>query len=214
VTAEHNVTRLKRGELVTTALLLLSVAAVLALVAFIVVPSGGGFAASAVVALYLWFFVWTLRKHAGRRPRVVPYFEQKYFRSGDPSRKTAEESWSAFSAGAGIAADLPRLDELAGQLRVAPLSSFGFGDDLLKQQPQWSDLADGLRTLSALIAKLREPEGARSFDATTVTDLQTLAAALEKARESQNRFSLVLRYGADDAMSGVEMERRQGSFWF
>jgi hypothetical protein len=216
VTAEQNVRRLKRLSLVAAALQLLSVAAVLALVAFIVVPSlraGGAFASTAFAALYLWYFIRTFRMHTATRPRVVPYFELKYFRSGDPSRKTAEESWSAFLSGTGIAADLQRLDDLAGKLGVAPLSSFGFGDDLLKQHPQWSDITEGLRTLSALVAKVREPSPV-SFDGATVTDLQTLATALEKARETQSTFCLILRHGADNAISGVEMEKRQGSFWF
>lgn len=217
VSAKQNEKRLKHRALAGAALQLLLVAAVLALVGFIVVPrlrTGGAFIAAAIAILYLWYVARTLRIYAGMQPRVVPYFDVKDFRSHDPSQAIAEESRAAFRAGAGIAANLPRLDDLATQAGVAPLSSFGFSDDLLNQQPQWSDLADGLRTLSALLARLREPESARPFDPITISDLQTLAAALEKAQQRQRRFCLVLRHGTDDFISGVEMQKRQGSFWF
>jgi hypothetical protein len=201
---------LKRRALAGVALQLLTVAAVLALVAFIAVPPLGTYGTLVVLvlaALCFWHSIQTLMKYANGKPRVVPYFELKYFRSLDSSRKTAEESHSAFLGGNGIAANLPQLDTFAQQIGVAPLSNFGFGDDLLNQQPQWSDMTDGLRTLRALIAKAGEPLEARRLSAMTITDLQTLAAALEKALEGQRRFCLILRYGPDAFISGVEMEK-------
>ena len=209
VTATANVKRLKRRSIVAAAFLLLLAAFVLALVYFAVVPrlrSGGSFAGAAIAAVYLGYAIWAVRDFARMRPRVVPYFTLKYFRSEDPSRKTAEESWKAFRGGEAIAADLAHLDDVARQLGVAPLSDFGFGDDLMKQAPQWSDIDDGLRTLAALAA-------APSLAPATRADLETLAAALGKARLSQNRFCLIVRYGRDDYISGVEMGKRQGTFW-
>ncbi len=92
--AEQNEKRLKRRALAGGALQLLFVASVLSLIVFIVVTSlrsGAAFAAAAIAAMYFWYVIRTLRIYAGMRPRVVPYFELKYFRSDDPLRKTAEE---------------------------------------------------------------------------------------------------------------------------
>jgi hypothetical protein len=201
----ENKRRLRRQAIAAAAFQLLVGAFVLAIVAFIVVPWFHAGGSIGVAALFLAYAIWTLRGYARMRPRVVPYFELKDFRRGDPSRKTAEESGRAFLSGEEIAANLEDLDELALRLGVAPLSSFGFGDDLLKQEPQWSGIDDGLRTLSALLTNASKPDVA--------AQLQNLAAALAKARQSQVRFCLIVRYGPDDAISGVEMAKRQGTFW-
>lgn len=216
-TARENEIRLKRRAVVASALQL-SIAAVfvglVSLVAMLTVGLPGSVIAPTAATLYLWYVVRTIRHYARMQLRVVPYFERKHFRSDDPSRPVAEESRRAFRAGAGIAADLQHLDDLAERMGVLPLSNFGFGDDAFNQPPQWSDITEGIRTLRALIAKTEEPEIARAFNSLTVSDLRTLSAALEEVQSTQQRFSLILRYGSDDFVSGVEMEKRIGSFWF
>lgn len=216
-TIRENETRLKRRVLAGKALQLACAAAVLAALSLVLIEGvgmPGRVIAPAAAALYLWYVVRTILHYARMQVRAVPYFEQKRFRSGDPSRPVAEESRRAFRAGAGIAADLQQLDDLARQEGVTPLSSFGFGDDLFHQPPQWTEITEGMRSLDALIARTKDPEIARSLQGPTVGDLQTLSAALEKVRATQQRFSLLLRYGADDFISGVEMEKRIGTFWF
>lgn len=154
----------------------------------------------AAVIFFLWHLLAAVRLNATNRPRIVPYFQTKYF-----EHQASEESWAAFRRGYDIAAHLSQLDDLTRRLGVAPLSSFGFGDDLLHQGPQWSSIEDGLRTLTALI-DAPEAVPARS-------DLATLAAALKKASEHQTSFALLVRYGKDDFISGVEMGKRAGNFW-
>jgi len=136
--------------------------------------------------IYLAYIFWVAREYSRMRPRIVPYV--KHFRTHKPSQATTEASQRAFRSGFGIAADLLRLDESARKLGVPPLSSFGFGDDLLRQPPQWTDPAEGLRTLTALISNMCDV-----VSNTTITDLETLLAALEKARETQDKFSLIGR---------------------
>ena len=208
MTFRENEARLKRHAMEGMAFQLSLAAFVLALLAFALlgrIPIPDLWIAAAFAVLYVWFVVYAIRRYADERPRIVPYFERKYFRSGDPSRPVAEESRSAFRAGTAIAADLTRLDDVARQMGVTPLSSFGFGDDLFHQTPQWSDITEGVRTIETLIPKA---------DNQTAEDLRTLLAALQKVRATQQRFSLILRYGPDEFISGVEMEKRIGSFWF
>lgn len=157
-------------------------------------------------AVYLvWHLAVAMRAIAVTRPRIVPYFQDKYFRSGS-SRETSEESKAAFRGGYAIAAEMPLLEDVAGELGVTPLSAFGFGDDALGQQPQWSALSEGIRTARALAESDRVGAAARA-------ELQQLAAALGKAAERQSKFALIARYGPDDFISGVEMEKREGTFW-
>jgi len=125
--------------------------------------------------IYLAYVFWVTREYSRMRPRIVPYFALKHFRTHKPSQATTEASQRALRSGFGIAADLLRLDESARQLGVPPLSSFGFGDDLLRQPPQWTEPAGGLRTLTALISNMCDV-----VSNTTITDLKTLLAALEK----------------------------------
>lgn len=168
-----------------------------------------GVVGAAVILHLLRGFIWSARN----KLRVVPYFKDKGFREKS-NRKASAEAWDAFRAGSGIAADLSRLTDLAHELQVKPLADFGFADDLLRQETQWSDLTEGKRTVSALIARLKEDEAGAGVSAATLSDLQTLARALEKAGESQPSFCLLVRYGDDVFISGHEMEKRQGTFWF
>jgi|SRR6185369_1791851 len=156
----------------------------------------------AAVIFFLWQLVRVIPLYIADRARIVPYYSEKYFQ-----RKAADESWAAFRGGYHIAAELPRLDELARHLGVPPLSSFGFADDVLKQTVQWNRPEDGLRTVNALL------EHGDALSPGARADLTTLAAALEKAAEQQETFSLLVRFGKDDFISGVEMSKRQGNFW-
>jgi len=179
------------------------------------VSLGSGAASIGAGAVEVWLLLIFLRGVADltkAKLRVVPYFREKQFRT-KLNRPASEESSTAFHAGFGIAADLSRLDALSRELRVTPLSSFGFGDDLLKQRPQWSNIEEGLRTLRALIKQLETRGATVPMKAATLTDLKTLAAVLQKAQDSQASFALLLRGGRDDFISGYEMEKREGTFW-
>lgn len=149
--------------------------------------------------LFLWHLLAAIRYLFTDRPRVVAYFRNR------GSRTAPQESSAAFRGGYHLAANLSRLDDRARQFGVAPLSSFGFGDDLLHQVPQWSSIEDGIRTLTTLID--------HTDDNDTRADLSRLLAVLEKASETQSVFALIARYGADEFISGVEMDRRTGTFW-
>lgn len=159
----------------------------------------------------VWHLISVGKTYAAAQPRVVPYFSNKYFTADDVTRKTSDESQAAFNSGYRIAADLPELDALAHELNIAPLSSFGFGDDLLGQRPEWCDLNEGIRTVTALITAAMN--GDTHLSSSTVSELQTLLAALSTAKETQSSFALVVRYGRDDFISGAEMNKREGTYW-
>lgn len=158
-----------------------------------------------VITLILLWILWQLiagiRAYARERPRVVPYYNQKCY-----GRKVSDESVTAFERGYAIAADLARLDALARELHLTPLSNFGFGDDQFRQRPLWRSVQEGIR----LVAKLAEHP---SLSAATRADLRALMASMQKAAEMDAEFVLLVRYGSDKFISGVEMDRREGSFW-
>jgi|GEM_PF-2713333 len=89
----------------------------------------------------------------------------------------------------------------------------GFGDDLFKQRPPWNDLTEGLRTVSAVVERLERDGSSLQVRSTTLPELRTLAAAFNKALEYQTQFSLIARYGRDDAINTCEMKKREGTFW-
>jgi len=175
--------------------------------------AGATAAVTGVVGIVLlWHLARVLIANSRNKPRVVPYFREKHSKR-QLDRSALTESWQAFNGGYGIAADLPILDALARSKDVTPLSSFGFGDDLFRQAPQWSDLSDGVRTVSTLVELLREGGTPVGVSAATQSDLQSLHLALQRALETQSLFSLIVRYGPDDFISGVEMDKREGTFW-
>jgi hypothetical protein len=142
---------------------------------------------------------------AAERPRVVPYFKGVL--------KAPRSTWKAFNGGFAVASNLSELDELARIQNVAPLSSFGFSDDLYKQEVQWHEPSEGMRTVSALLESLRTETSRAAAGKASVTELEALAAVLAVAAAQGTAFSLLVRLGRGRYISGAEMGRRKGSFW-
>jgi hypothetical protein len=168
--------------------------------------------AAAVGVILLWHLVRAFVAFARSRARIVPYFSDKNFRR-EQGKGASEEARQAFQSGYGIAADLALLDDVAAEVGISPLSAFGFGDDIFNQRPQWTELDEGLRTVTALITALHNHDASRRLSVSTLSDLETLRDALTRGRETQTSFSLIVRYGPDDFISGYEMEKRTGTFW-
>lgn len=152
--------------------------------------------------ILLWHFARALWVYVTDRPRIVPY----YTKQPGNVRPASDASRAAFHGGVRLAAGLSRVDEVARQRGLKPLSAFGFDDDVLGQRPQWHDPAEGLRTVAAIIDSLPESDSATA-------DLRAIRDALADAVAGRVSFCLILRYGADDFISGHEMERREGTFW-
>lgn len=146
--------------------------------------------------------VWLISSYR-TRPRVIPYFAREIEPYGGPSSQ-------AFARGRSLYLAIDLLDELAGTLGVAPLSSFGFADDFYGQEVRWHRPAEGLRTVEAL----QQGVAARSPAPTDlVSDLDALAAVLRRAAERGVDFSLALRPSKDSLQVVSSMEARQGRFW-
>ena len=152
--------------------------------------------------ILVWHIVRLFAPKIASRPRIVPYFSQKHF-----DHSATEESRAAFQRGYDIAADLEFLDALAAELKVAPLSEYGFADDLFNQPLLWAALVDGVHTLDELI-KLRD-----RIRPGTLDELLRMRAALSAAMATQRTFALLVRYWPDEYISGAEMSKRQGTFW-
>jgi hypothetical protein len=163
-------------------------------------PSALGFL---VCAGFLVFFLCGLAAGVvdSFKARIVPYFRQHL---GDID---------TFSGGAALARNCRRLDQLAGELHLTPLSAFGFNDDLLREQVVWHDPGLGLETVAGLLAKVREQPDAVADARAVAADLEKVAAALRQAREKGVSFCLILRAGMDRFISPMEMDARQGKFW-
>ena len=128
--------------------------------------------------------------------RIVPYF-QSPLRLGTAS---------PFSRGAALARHYNQLDQLAIQLRVPPISTYGFHDDAAGQRVQWHPSPAGLQTITAL-----KPHAAH--DPQLLDDLTAIESALQEATRKNVPFCFILRSGTDAFISPVEMDRREGSFW-
>jgi hypothetical protein len=132
-----------------------------------------------------------------RYVRVIPYFEGKV------------GGIDTFLGGSGIARSLLFLDELAAEGGVAPLSAFGFHDDLRGETVGWHPPEEGLRTVETLLAAVDTEPGRVSDPEAVRRDLSRIAEALRRAADLRIRFSLLLLHG--NATSGLEWERRIGS---
>jgi hypothetical protein len=128
---------------------------------------------------------------------VCPYFERRV------------GNIDTFGRGGALARRHRELDALAGRLGVAPLSHFGFADDLEGETLVWHDPTDGLATVDALLAALRADVSLRRGQPRVVADLVRVADALEKARLKGIRFCLLYRPGG--GTSGQEWDVRKGT---
>ena len=128
---------------------------------------------------------------------ICPYFERKV---GDIE---------TFGRGRALLRQHRALDDLARRLGVAPLSDFGFADDLDGETLVWHDPADGLVTVNALLLALSEGGCDIRQKASIIADLRKVADALGKACEKGIRFCLLYRPG--DGTSAQEWEVRKGT---
>ena len=167
-------------------------------------PSVGTVLNTAIFFLLCWYFVSGLIDHLRDGGRIVPYFKKPY--KGQLGRGTA-------SAGEALAGHCEELDRLAAQMHLAPLSHFGFNDDLCREPVEWHDAADGLRTVTGLIEAVEQDHLAwpESEKQATLADLKKLQAALERARLQGVPICLLLR-PQHDAWCLQEYDLRQG--WF
>ena len=148
------------------------------------------------VAVFLWIvFGISIGLPRGLRARLVPYFEQHL---GDA------ETWNR---GKGLLENSRRLDDLAVELGVPPLSEFASGDDLVPgEKLVWFEPQAALET----VEKLLQSDAAKDFSPDLTADLSSLRDALTSVSEKGVRFNLLLREGS--SASGAEIERRKGHF--
>lgn len=128
---------------------------------------------------------------------IVPYFQKPL---GDIH---------TFAQGHAVARSCQALDGLAAGLGLTPLSAFGFNDDLAGETVNWHPPAQGLATISGLLAALRDhPETIPRQDR-LIKELTAIEHALQKAVACDVPFCLLLRTA--DVTSSLEWERRQGT---
>ncbi len=128
--------------------------------------------------------------------RVLPFFEQEV---------GGTDTWLA---GKHLLWASRRLDEIAEQMEVPPLSSFASGDPLIQGEAgTLYDARDGLASAEVLLAAAMEV----GLGAKVEADLTKLRDALRLAAEKGVQFCLHLREG--NSASGHEMEVRGGSYF-
>lgn len=134
--------------------------------------------------------------------RIVPYFEHRVATDDDSIP-------DAFDGGIELASKCYRLDEVAAEVGVPPLSAYGFQDDYDGDEIIWHDPREALRTIDALTKAIRQ----QADMAAVVGELARLRAYLHLASQKGIRFCLLVRAGRDNMISPLEMDRRQGYFW-
>jgi hypothetical protein len=126
---------------------------------------------------------------------IVPYFDRRVGVTG------------TFAQGQVVARNCRRLDRLAVDSGVSPVSAFGYADDLRGDTLAWHDPRSGLETVSALIKAL-DPGGA---DGKLVEELSNIRDALQIAVEKGAKFCFILRSG--DGTNAQEHMLRKGTFF-
>ena len=116
---------------------------------------------------------------------------------------------NVYSSGESLARHVAQLDEGACAHGVAPLSKYGWNDDLEGEQVAWHAPAEGLKTVNFLLVALEQEETGWDDHAATIADLKAMAHALERADARGIPFSLLLRHST--VTSGVEWDAREGT---
>ena len=129
-----------------------------------------------------------------RYVRVIPYFDA-----------TVGEI-DTFLSGDSLARCIQPLDRLAKELGVAPLSSFGFNDDLCGETLTWYPAERGLPSVDALLRALERKED--DVWAAVCDDLRKIRFALARAEEQGIQFCFLLWHG--NSTSGHEWSVRKG----
>ena len=128
---------------------------------------------------------------------IVPYFEK------------SPGEIETFCQGHQIARNCERLDLLAGELGLTPISAFGFNDDLAGETVEWHAADSALATFQALAAAVAQSPERFLKPNKLQKELSAVVDALQKAREKNIRFCLLLRIG--DSTSVQEWEVRKGT---
>jgi hypothetical protein len=106
--------------------------------------------------------------------------------------------------GHAIAERLDELDIFAQDHEIRPLSSFGFRDSFNNAEVDWHSPDEGLSTVEWLLEHAELHEAERD-------ELSKIAKSLRVAIESNVQFCFHMRFA--DGTSGLEHERREGSYW-
>ncbi|MFN0053933.1 MAG: hypothetical protein ACKV0T_17275 [Planctomycetales bacterium] len=144
---------------------------------------------------YFAFLIWRAVAVASETA-IVPYFQRPL------------GGIVTFSGGHRVARSCRRLDELAAQRGLTPLSAYGFNDDLQGEPLNWHPPEQGLATFDGLLAGIYEVADS-DVDKRLVEELTAMRDALEKAVVQRVPFCLLLRVG--DSTNAQEWELRQGS---
>jgi hypothetical protein len=152
---------------------------------------------SIALAIFL-FLLWTASGSVPEffRVRVLPYFERRLGNA---------DGWLA---GKSLLLHSRQLDEIARRLGIRPLSDFASGDDMvLFEKLRWFPAKEALNTTERLL----QADVCNEFSPELVSDLRCLKSALSSADSNGIKFCLLLREGS--STSGLEMDRRKGSFF-
>lgn len=153
----------------------------------------------AIFLFTLYLFVETLR--ALKKVAVIPYFNE-----------AIPGEWD-FKNGNVVARNIRFLDELARSIDTAPLSDFGYADDLGGDQLTWHDPARGINTVNKLVKIIADDSTMNRSDKDHLHEVEkaliSLRSRLEIALAHDARFALLIKH---PVISGLEVERRLGFF--
>ena len=140
---------------------------------------------------------------------VAAFFEASFYANIHPYFESKVGGIDTFARGRGIARQLEKLDAIAIEAEVEPLSNFGFNDDMRGEILVWHDAAIGLTSVEAILKRARSEPGLIRDQARVVVDLERIGEALRKAMDNEIRFCLLFR--TSNATNAREWERRRGT---
>lgn len=149
----------------------------------------------AALAFVLWLFWRILKDQLWARVRLIPIYERHL-----PHAQT-------FCHGDHAARNLLRLDEMARVRGQKGFSDYGFADRLMDEPHVWFEPAEGLATVSAMLAALVDDPNTVDDPPGVMGDLERMQSALTRATREGTRFSWILEIG--EGTSGLVWERRQ-----
>jgi hypothetical protein len=157
----------------------------------------------AVAFVFFTAFIAMPSLRNAHRPKILPYFEK-----GQESPEG-----STYASGEALARNCRYLDDIAIERDIEPLAKFGFADDFPYpwRKIEWFEAERGLKSISFLIAFLRDNPEAIPEPDEVFSDLTKIEFRLKDASRRNIPFRFILHYA--NATNQMEQDQRQGTYF-
>lgn len=167
-----------------------------------------------ILCIYALLRSWWMKPRA----RIVLYFKKIENKIKDETKTldSKQRKLVTFDRGYGIASNFKQLDDIVCNVGLKPLSSFGFGDDMILNDVEvcWHKPDDCLKTVRYLIKYIEETTNISLINVQELLeDLKQWEIALFNALKENILICILLIIQSNASRSSVEIEARAGTFW-